>query len=44
MMFIMDENETEIDCVDRERTLMVYNKCEHNPWGVSTCISGSRNR
>ena len=29
-------------CVDKEKTSTVYMKCECNPWGVSTCISGSR--
>ena len=40
--FIMSENETEIDCVDKERTPTVYLKCQGNPWGVFTCLSDSR--
>ena len=42
--FTMGENETDIDCVGNESTLMVYAKCEGNPWGVSTWACGSRNR
>ena len=38
----MGENETEIDCVDKERTPMVYSKCDGNPWGVSTCLIDNR--
>ena len=41
MTFRMGENETEIDCVDKERTPLVYTKCDGNPWGVSTCLSDS---
>ena len=38
----MGENEAEIDCVRKERKLMVYSKCEGNSCGASTCISDSR--
>ena len=44
MTFRMGENETEIDCVDKERTPMVCTKYEGNTWGVSTCFIGSRCR
>ena len=44
MTFGMDENETEIDCIDKERMLTVYLRCKDNPWGVSTCLSDSRYR
>ena len=39
--FTVGENETEIDCADKERTPTVYTKCEGNPRVVSICISGS---
>ena len=41
VVFRMGENETEIDSVDKESTLMVHAKCEGNTWGISKCISGS---
>ena len=42
VMFRMGENEPEVDCAEKERTLTVNTKCEGNPWGVSTCLSDSR--
>ena len=40
VIFRIGEHETEIDFVlIRKIILMVYTKCEGNPWGVSTCIS-----
>ena len=42
--FRIGENETEIDCFYKGRTLMVYAKCEGNPWGASSCLSSSRCR
>ena len=32
--FRIQENKTKFECVDKERTQMVYTKCEANPWGV----------
>ena len=31
-------------CVAKKGVPTVYPKCEGNPWGVSTCIGGSRHR
>ena len=42
--FRMGENDTEIDCVDKEKIQTAYSKCEGNPWEVSTCLSDSRYR
>ena len=38
----LKENEIEIDCVDKTRTLMVSPKCDGNPWRASTCVNGRR--
>ena len=40
--FTMGVYETEINCVDKERTQTVYAKCDGNPWGVLTCLTDSR--
>ena len=45
MTLIDGENETEIDyLLIKKRTSAVFTKCEANPWGVSACFSGSRER
>ena len=38
--FRIGENEKRIVCVHKEKTPMIYAKCEGNPLGVSTFISG----
>ena len=39
--FRMGENEAEIEIVLIKKITNIYVKCEGNPSGVSTCISGS---
>ena len=39
--FRMGENETDFDfALIKKGTSVAYMKCEGNPWGVSTCLSG----